>query len=136
MRQVARGAAGLSLLIVTLVAGGCAPRVGVVDSRRVLNESVLALSYEKQLDDQEKAMVADLRLLAGQLRPEDLNARRETHLRELAGAKAELEARLNERIRQAASEVARARRLRLVLVKDVTRFGGVDVTDEVIARLK
>jgi outer membrane protein len=136
MTPGACGAAGLSLVIVTLASGGCAPRVGVVDSRRVLNESVLALSYEKQLDDQEKAMVADLRLLVDQLRPEDLNARRETHLRELAGAKAELEARLNERIRQAAAEVARTRRLRLVLVKDVTRFGGVDVTDEVIARLK
>ncbi|TMI75917.1 MAG: OmpH family outer membrane protein [Bacillati bacterium ANGP1] len=44
----------------TLVATGCAPRIGVVDSKRILNESVLALSYQKQLDDREKAMVADL----------------------------------------------------------------------------
>lgn len=126
----------LSLILASLIAAGCAPRVGVVDSRRVLNESVLALSYQKQLDDQEKALAADLRLLAGQLSPEDLEARRQTHVRELAKTKAELEMRLNDRIRQAAADVARKRRLRLVLMKDVTRVGGIDVTDDVIARLK
>jgi outer membrane protein len=124
------------LALAGLALPGCTPRVGVVDSHRVLNESVLALSYQKQLDDREKAMVADLQLLRGQLSPEDLEARRQTYLRELAALRADLERQLNERVRQAAAEVARRRRLRLVLVKDATRFGGVDVTDDVIARLK
>ncbi|MDR7401488.1 MAG: hypothetical protein QN155_04610 [Armatimonadota bacterium] len=124
------------LALAALALPGCSPRVGVVDSHRVLNESVLALSFQKQLDDREKAMVADLQLLRGQLSPEDLEARRQTYLRELAALRADLERRLNERVRQAAAEVARRRRLRVILVKDATRWGGVDVTDEVIARLK
>lgn len=124
------------LALAALALPGCAPRVGVVDSHRVLNESVLALSFQKQLDDREKAMVADLQLLRGQLSPEDLEARRQTYLRELAALRADLERQLNERVRQAAAEVARRRRLRVILVKDATRWGGVDVTDDVIARLK
>lgn len=119
-----------------LVTGCGSARVGVVESRRVLSESVLALSMQRRLDDQEKAMAADLRLLAQQLSPEDLEARRQIHLRDLQQLKVELEAQLNVRIRQAVAEVARERRLRVVLVKDVTRLGGIDVTNDVIERLK
>jgi len=129
---------GVALLIglAAVVAAGCSPRVGVVDSRRILTESVLALSYQRQLDDQEKAMAADLRLLSGQLSPEDFEARRQTYLRDLDTMRRELEQRLNARIRQEVAAVARRRRLRIVLVKDATRVGGIDVTDDVIARLK
>lgn len=131
-----RLAAVLVGVVTGLVAAGCAPRVGVVDSRRVLNESVLALSYQKQLADRETAMATDLRLLTGQLSREDLEARRQTYLRDLGAMRQELEGRLNEQIRQAVAEVARRRRLRLVLVKDVTPHGGIDITNEVIDRLK
>ena len=120
----------------TLVATGCAPRVGVVDSKRILNESVVALSYQKQLDDREKAMVADLRLLTGQLGKEDLEARRQAYLRELATLRRDFEERLNQRIHAAVAEEARGRRLRVVLVKQVTRLGGIDITDAVLQRLK
>lgn len=124
------------LLAAALIVAGCAPRVGVVDSRRVLTESVLALSYQRQLDDREKAMAADLQLLAGQLKPEDFEARRESHLRDLEEMKQDLEQRLNTRIRQEVAGVARRKRLRIVLIKDVAQIGGIDVTDDIIARLK
>ncbi len=127
---------GLAIIGLALAVAGCAPRVGVVDSQRVINESVLALSFQKQLDDREKAMVTDLRLLSAQLSKEDLDARRQTYLNELAGLRRDLEAQLNERIRQAVAEVARRRRLRIVLVKQATKLGGVDVTQDVIDRLK
>lgn len=126
----------LLLVALALLLTGCAPRVGVVDSRRILNESVLALSYQRQLDEQEKAMAADLQILSGELSREDFEARRQAYLRDLAGMKAELEQRLNTRIRREVAEVARRRRLRLVLVKGPTPVGGVDVTNDVIARLK
>jgi outer membrane protein len=122
---------GLAVLI-----GGCAPRVGVVDSQRLLNETVVGLSFQKQLAEREKAMEADLTLLSSQLSPNDLAARRQMYVRELATLRLELEGRLNDRIRRATAEVARQRRLRIVLVKGPTLSGGVDVTDAVIERLK
>jgi outer membrane protein len=122
---------GLAVLV-----GGCAPRVGVVDSQRLLNETVVGLSFQKQLADREKAMEADLQLLSSQLSQNDLAARRQMYLRELATLRQELEGRLNDRIRKATAEVARQRRLRIVLVKGPTLMGGVDVTDAVIERLK
>ncbi len=121
---------------VLLVATGCGPRIGVVDSKRIINESVLGLSYQKQLDDREKAMVADLRLLTGQLSKEDLEGRRQTYLKELAALRRDLEEQLNERVHAAVADEARRRRLRVVLVKQAIRFGGIDITDVVLARLK
>ncbi len=122
---------GLAVLV-----GGCAPRLGVVDSQRVLNETVVGLSFQKQLADREKAIDADLLLLSSQLPQSDLVARRQMHVRELATLRQELEGRLNDRIRKAAAEVARQRRLRIVLLKGPTLMGGVDVTDAVMERLK
>jgi Skp family chaperone for outer membrane proteins len=122
---------GLAVLV-----GGCAPRLGVVDSQRVLNESVVGLSLQKQLTDRDKAMTTELELLRPQLSKEDFEARAQIYRREIAALRQELEGRLNDRVRQAAAEVARLRRLRIVLVKGTTLRGGVDVTDAVIERLK
>ncbi len=126
----------LVILGLAVLVGGCAPRLGVVDSQRLLNETVVGLSFQKQLADREKAMEADLQLMGSQLSQNDLAARRQMHLRELATLRLELEGRLNDRIRKAAAEVARQSRLRIVLVKGPTLMGGVDVTDAVIERLK
>ena len=126
----------LVILGLAVLVSGCAPRLGVVDSQRLLNETVVGLSFQKQLADREKAMEADLQLMSSQLSQNDLAARRQMHLRELATLRLELEGRLNDRIRKAAAEVARQRRLRIVLVKGPTLMGGVDVTDAVMERLK
>jgi Skp family chaperone for outer membrane proteins len=133
IRSLAVGALIVSALVLT----GCAgPAVGVVDSRRILNESLPALTFQRQLDDRERAMAADLRLLAGRMSKADLEARRQGHLRELQELKGELESQLNEQVRKAVEEVARARRIRVVLVKEATSFGGVDVTQDVLDQLK
>ena len=126
-----------ALLLAAAVASGCArPAIGVVDSRRILTESLAALALQRQLDDRERVMAADLRLLAGRLSAADLEARRQGHLRELQELKRELETRLNEQVRKAVEEVARGRRLRVVLVKEATPLGGVDVTQDVLDHLK
>ena len=127
----------LTVLMTALAAAACGgPRIGVVDSQRILSESVLALTYQRDLDEREKAMAADLRLLIGQLAPQELEARRQLHLRDLTALKRELEGRLNDRIRKEIAEVARRRRLRVVFVKGATSVGGIDITQDVIDRLK
>ena len=121
-------------LAIAVACGG--PRIGVVDSQRILDESALALTYQRELDSREKVMAEDLRLLSGRMAPQDLEARRQIYLRELSQRKGELEGKLNERIRKEVAEIARRHRLRYVFVKSTTRLGGVDITQNVIDRLK
>lgn len=126
-----------ALLAAAVAVSGCSgPAIGVVDSRRILNESLPALTYQRQLDDRERAMATDLRLLAGRLSQADLDARRQNHLRELQELKQELESRLNEQVRKAVEEVAQARRIRVVLVKEAAPIGGIDVTQDVLDHLR
>ena len=128
----------LALLGLSACGGG---RVAIVDSDRILNESVRALSYQKQLDEREKTMALDLQLLSGRLSAADLEARRNQYLRELSQQKLELEERLNKEIRDVVGQVVREKGLRgAVLVKDPVLYAvsgrTVDITAEVIARLR
>lgn len=124
------------VLAAAVLAAGCGSAVGVVDTQRVLNESVKALQYQKQLDDREKQMAAELAVLAPQVSRAELAARRARLLTELGQMKAELEAQLNRQIMEVAAQVARQDGLRLVLVKGPTLLGGRDITQQVIDRLK
>lgn len=126
----------LLVLAAVLLASACAPPVGVVDTQRVLNESVRALQYQKQLDDREKQMAAELSALAPQVGKSELAARRARLLTELGQMKTDLETQLNQQIAQVAVQVAQEDRLRLVLVKGPVLAGGRDITQKVIDRLK
>ncbi|MDR5709971.1 MAG: OmpH family outer membrane protein [Armatimonadota bacterium] len=128
----------VALAFSVLVLAGCArPAVGVVDTQRILNESVLALSYQKELNDREKLMAAELAAAAARLSPQALEQQRQAYLVELQRLKQELEDRLNRRVREAVAEVARRERVRVVLVKSGVHSGNVrDLTDQVIERLK
>ncbi|HET6781427.1 MAG TPA: OmpH family outer membrane protein [bacterium] len=137
MTSVGRVMLGLLAAATLVISVGCGgPRIGVVDSQRILDESPLALTYQRELDSREKAMAEDLRLLVGRMAAGDLEARRQIYLRELSQRKGELEGKLNERIRKEVAEIARHQRLRFVLVKGATQLGGVDITQSVIDRLK
>ena len=135
--------ARVTLLIASalLLATGCtAKRVGLVDSRRVLTESARALRYQKEIDDRERAMTADLQLLVGQLSKEDLEARRAQYFRELQGLRAELEQNLNREVHKALQQIVQEKRLRGVLLKGPVVYSQpgttVDVTQDIIDRLK
>ncbi len=129
-----RGA--ILVLGAVVLASGCGTTIGVVDSQRVLNESVKALQYQRQLDNREKQMAAELAALAPQVSRAELTARRARLLTELAQMRRDLEGQLNQEIYQVAGRVARQDGLRVVVVKGATLLGGRDVTQQVIDQLK
>lgn len=138
-----RSAVALAALLLALVVvgSGCqAGAVGLVDSRRILAESAKALRYQKEIDDRERAMTADLQLLAGRLSREDLEARRTQYMSELQGLRAELERTLNKEVHGAIQRIAREKRLRGVIVKGSVIYNApgraVDITQDIIDRLK
>ncbi len=124
------------VLAAAFLAGGCGEAVGIVDTQRVLNESLKALQYQKQLDDREKQMAAELSVLAPQVSRADLQARRARLLTELGQMRQDLEGQLNQELMRVAAQVAREQRLRLVMIKGPVVHGGRDITQQVIDRLK
>ena len=128
---------GTLALAASLMVGRCgAAPVGLVDSQRVLNESVKALQYQKQLDDREKQMVAELNAVAPQVSKADLSARRARYMTELGQMKRDFEVQLTQQLNQAAAEVAKQDHLRFVLLRTPVWSGGQDITQQVIDRLR
>jgi Skp family chaperone for outer membrane proteins len=128
---------GFLVVGAALMAGRCGGSpVGIVDAQRVLNESVKALQYQKQLDDREKQMVAELSVLAPQISKAELNARRVRYLTELGQMKRDFEGQLSQELSRVAGQVAREDHLRVVLVKAPVWAGGRDITQRVIDLLK
>ena len=128
---------GTLALAAALMVGRCgAAPVGLVDSQRVLNESVKALQYQKELNDREKQMVAELNAVAPQVSRADLSARRARYMTELGQMKRDFEAQLTQQLNQAAAEVAKQDHLRFVLLRAPVWSGGQDITQQVIDRLK
>ncbi len=141
MRYRRAAVIALALAVVAAGATGCtAGKVGLVDSPRILAESAKALRYQKEIDDRESLMTADLQRLVNQLPKEDLDARRQQYFRELQALRAELEASLNREVREAIHQVVREKRLRGVILKGPVVYSRpgttVDITQEVIDRLK
>jgi Skp family chaperone for outer membrane proteins len=139
--RIRAGVLAVLALLLIVVASGCqAGAVGLVDSRRILAESAKALRYQKEIDDRERAMTADLQLLAGRLSREDLEARRAQYVRDLQGLRAELESTLNKEVHGAIVQIVKAKRLRGVIVKGPVVYSArgrtVDITQDVIDRLK
>lgn len=124
------------LLIVCALAGGCGLRAGVVDTQRVLNESVTALQYQKQLNDRQKELMAELSSVQGQISPAELNARRARVSDELSQMSYDFTGRFNAQLRQVAARVAHQDGLGLIVVARNTFVGGRDVTQQVIDLVK
>jgi len=129
-----RGAILVAAAVV--LTNGCGTAIGIVDSQRVLNESVKALQYQQQLDDREKQMAAELQALAPQVSAAELSARRARLMTELGQMRRDLEIQLNQQIYTVAGRIARQDGLRLVIVKGATLQGGRDITQQVIDQLK
>ncbi len=92
------------------------------------------LQSATNLTDSQKARLKELQELqdkskaTGKALEDDYNSRLQTKLQEL-------DQQADADIQEAVKKVAEAKGLSLVLVKDAVRFGGTDITDDVISKL-
>jgi len=128
-------AAFLVLAASTLVSG-CGSGVGVVDTQRVMNESVRALEYQRQLNDRERQMTAELSTRQGQVGQAELDRRRASNFTELTQMSKDFQGKLLSQLHEVAAQVAHRDGLRLIVVKRMTVVGGRDVTQQVIDLLR
>lgn len=129
------------MALAVMIFAGCtpkAPRLGTIDMYRIIQESPKAQEYQKQLDArgteiQEKyKKISDDSRLSAEERQKQQDAARE----EFVAAKAELEDQLNAEIEEAVKAIAKEKKMDLVFFKQSVSYGGEEITQEVIDRLK
>ena len=110
--------------------------VGVVDLARIVAESPLAQRYEKQLADKYKELQTQLEEEKTNLDEQSREAREKELMAEYLKLKQELEGKLEKEIDEALAAIARQRNLGIVVYKEAVRYGGEDVTGDVVKALK
>ncbi len=113
------------------------PQVGVIDLIRIVDESPRAQELNRMLMERYNELVEELTAAVDEETPEEelANQERQAYAEYLA-YRQELEAQLQAEVDQAVRQVAKDKGIALVVDSDVVRFGGVDISSEVIARLK
>jgi len=131
-----------AIILVALIAGTAwslreqGNDVGVIDLGRVVARSPLAQRYEKQLAEKYEELQAQLEKEKTNLDEESRKAREKELMAEYLRLKQELEGKLEKQIDEALETIAKQKNLGIVVYKESVRYGGKDVTDEVVKALK
>ena len=119
----------LALLMVTcsLLAFGCSSRnaaFGVVDMRKVEQDAPAVQNVKKELQEKSQKLQEDMKKeSAGKSQEEQV-------------ASSEAQNKLKASLDTAMQEVSKEKNLSAILLKDAVPSGGVDVTEDVIKKMK
>lgn len=120
-----------------LMAGPGREAVGVVNLMRVVDESPRAQELNQMLADRYQELLTRFDLEDEPTEEDvDRSARERQAYAEYLAYRQELELQLEGEVNAAVKEVAESRGISVVLDSDVIRYGGTDLTDEVIRKLK
>ena len=129
----------LTLLLFTVVVlGGCASStaVGVFDVNKAMTESPKIKQFQEQLNAKGKELSDKLEKEKAGISEEEFQKRQEAAYQEFLKGKQDLEAQVDASIKQTIEQVAKEKKLGVVIYKNATAQGGVDITDEVIKRMQ
>ncbi len=132
----------LAVAVVGLViVSGCSlaeqgSNIGVIDIEKIVRESPKAQGYQKQLADKLEELQARAQEETADLDEEAAEEKQKEIYQEYLTLKQDLEGRLENEINTALKEVVQQRNIDIVMYQESVRFGGEDVTDPIIERLK
>jgi len=113
------------------------PQIGVIDLVRIVDESPRAQELNKMLMDRYNELVEQLTAAVDEeATEEELASQERQAYAEYLAYRQELEAQLQAEVDKAVRQVAQDKGISLVIDSDVVRYGGVDISSEVIGRLK
>ena len=125
----------LTVLTAGILAGcGSADKVGVVDTQRVQKEAPLAKQYVEEQKVQEiNKKLAEEKL---SMSDEDFQKEQQKQKQELDIYSAGLQRQFKSDLDQKLAEIAKDKEVGIIVDKRAVPNGGIDVTDEVIAKLQ
>lgn len=123
-------------VFLTLGLTGCfgQQKVGVIDVDQVVGKSSTAKKYQEQLSSKGKEITE--RLQNTKATGEAKEKEQQQAYNEFIQLKQDLENKLDQQIKTAVGEVAKEKGIDTVLFKKDVRYGGTDITQDVIGKLK
>lgn len=126
------------LAVFALFLGGCAQSgaVGVLDVNKVMTESPKVKEFQEQLNQKGQELTKQLDAEKPSLTAEQFQAKQEAAYKEFLQTKQTLETQIDDSIKQVTEQVAKEKKLGTIMYKNSIAYGGTDVTQAVIDKLK
>lgn len=131
----------LALLMVTcsLLAFGCSSRnaaFGVVDMRKVEQDAPAVQNVKKELQEKSQKLQEDMKKESAGKSQEEQDKIARDKSAQMQVASSEAQNKLKASLDTAMQEVSKEKKLSAILLKDAVPSGGVDVTEDVIKKMK
>jgi outer membrane protein len=138
MRTKFLGVVVALLLGMTLLLGGCGnePAIGILDVNKVMSDSPQVKALQDQLNTKGKELSDQLEKDKPTISDEEFKKRQEAAYNDFLKTKQDLEGQIDSNIKQTLEQVSKDKKLSVVIYKNSIAQGGVDITDDVIAKMQ
>ena len=128
----------ISMVIMAVVVSGCGQNknVGVIDVEKVVTESPKIKVMNEELMSKHKEIEEKLNTDKTTLSEADFNNAKQAADAEFTALRKDLSGKMETEIKTNLEKIAKEKNLSVIIKKNVTVQGGVDVTDEMIAKLQ
>ena len=128
----------ISMVIMAVVVSGCGQNknVGVIDVEKVVTESPKIKVMNEELMAKHKEIEEKLNTDKTTLSEADFNNAKQAADTEFTALRKDLSGKMETEIKTNLEKIAKEKNLSVIIKKNVTVQGGVDVKDEMIAKLQ
>ena len=128
----------ISMVIMAVVVSGCGQNknVGVIDVEKVVTESPKIKVMNEELMAKHKEIEEKLNTDKTTLSEADFNNAKQATDAEFTALRKDLSGKMETEIKTNLEKIAKEKNLSVIIKKNVAVQGGVDVTDEMIAKLQ
>ena len=127
-----------AMLALTGMLAGCGGKdnVGVVDMSRVQKEAPLVQQYKQKTEDKQKSIEKELQDAQQNMSAEDFKKKQQQAQQELNIFGASMQRQFMSDIQSKLGDIAKDKNVGIIVVKEAVPSGGIDVTDDLIAKLQ
>ena len=127
-----------AMLALTGMLAGCGGKdnVGVVDMSRVQKEAPLVQQYKQKTEDKQKSIEKELQDAQQNMSAEDFQKKQQQAQQELNIFGASRQRQFMSDIQSKLGDIAKDKNVGIIVVKEAVPSGGIDVTDDLIAKLQ
>ncbi|MCH3903602.1 MAG: hypothetical protein LKE19_08265 [Limosilactobacillus oris] len=127
-----------AMLALTGMLAGCGGKdnIGVVDMSRVQKEAPLVQQYKQKTEDKQKSIEKELQDAQQSMSAEDFQKKQQQAQQELNIFGASMQRQFMSDIQSKLGDIAKDKNVGIIVVKEAVPSGGIDVTDDLIAKLQ
>ena len=127
-----------AMLALTGMLAGCGGKdnVGVVDMSRVQKGAPLVQQYKQKTEDKQKSIEKELQDAQQSMSAEDFQKKQQQAQQELNIFGASMQRQFMSDIQSKLGDIAKDKNVGIIVVKEAVPSGGIDVTDDLIAKLQ